>query len=1044
MRITGDSYYDSANLMDIKAFSTFGVTEDDVEAIAKIDGVSAVEATYSVDLLHETEEEQNALHIMAMQEKMNQVELLEGRMPEKPGECLVDNLSGYQIGDRIPLATGTDDEVTDTLTVDELEVVGTCSSAAYISLSRGSTTVGTGSIEAFVVVPANTFDMDVYTEVYVQVEGAKELIAYTDEYEEKVEAVLEAIEEETEVRAVIRKQEIVDEANEELDEAKEELADAKKEVEEELADAREQIEDAEDQLAEGKEKIRDGRNQISKAKKELASKERELEQAEEEYESGLKQYEAGYEEYKQGLEAFEAQKPQAEAQIQAGREQMEGLQQMIQMESARLSELQVLIDAGTASVEEQTEAAELSVKIPQEEQMYAQTTAQLNAAQEELNANEEALTAVGKELESSKAQLEEAEKEISSGKKQISNAWKELEESEEELNEGAAEISENEDKLSEAWEDYEEGKKKAEEEIADAEEEIADAEKEISEIEDPKWFVYDRTTLPEYTGFGDNAARVGAIGKVFPVIFFLVAAMISLTSMTRMVEEQRTMIGTMKALGYGSLAIASKYLGYALLATVGGSILGVLIGEKVIPWVIVFAYSIIYPNLPAILTPYELKFAVMASVAAVGCITVATMFACYRELNAQPAVLMRPPAPKKGKRVLLERIGLIWKHLNFSWKSTVRNLFRYKKRFIMTVFGISGCMALLLVGFGLKDSIFEISALQYKNIQIYDGMIYKQDNLSDTDEEKLTAYLMENAEVERFMDVNMTGVTLKSGKKERYAYQMVFSTLDNIDQYVHFQNRETDEKYELTDQGVIISEKTAKLLNVQVGDTIEIKDEENGNKEVAIANITENYMSHYMYMTREYYEEIYGEEAEYNSILFATDDEYEAKQIENVGADILKQEEVLSVTYMHDIQKQLDNMLGSLNLVIFVLIISAGMLAFVVLYNLNTVNITERKRELATLKVLGFYDPEVAMYVYRENILLTFIGAFFGVFLGKVLHSFIIGTVEVDAAMFGRIIKPISYLYSLLFTIAFSMIVNWVMYFKLKRIDMVESLKSVE
>ena len=273
---------------------------------------------------------------------------------------------------------------------------------------------------------------------------------------------------------------------------------------------------------------------------------------------------------------------------------------------------------------------------------------------------------------------------------------------------------------------------------------------------------------------------------------------------------------------------------------------------------------------------------------------------------------------------------------------------------------------------------------------------------------------------------------------------MVFSTLEDIEQYVHFQDRETKEQYKLSDHGVIISEKTAKLLDVHVGDIVEIKDEEKGNKEVIIEHITENYMSHYMYMTKEYYEKIYGDETEYNTILFATDDEYEPEQIEKIGTDILMQEEVLSVTYMHNIQKELDNMLGSLNLVILVLIISAGMLAFVVLYNLNTANITERKRELATLKVLGFYDPEVALYVYRENILLTFVGAFFGIFLGKILHTFIIGTVEVDAAMFGRIIKPVSYLYSLLFTIAFSTVVNWVMYFKLKKIDLVESLKSVE
>lgn len=1044
MRISGDSYYDKSELMDVKAFSTFGVTEDDVEAFEKIDGVAAVEPAYSVDMLHETGDKQIALHIMSLQKHMNQVIVHEGRMPEKPGECLADNLTGYQIGDKITLTTGTEDAVLDTLTVEELTVVGTGSSAMYVSLSRGSTTVGTGSIEGFMAVTEDTFDMDVYTELYVQVEGAKELIAYSDEYEEKVEKVLEKVEEEAERRGVIRKQEIVDEATEEVNDVKKELADAKAEVEEELADAKAQIDDAKLKLADGKAEIRKGRNEIEKAKKTLVSEEKKLKQAEKEYKAGLKRYKAGYKEYEQGLETFESQKADALAEIQAGREQMEELNQLIQMEKARLAELQGKIEAGEATPEEQAEAATLSAKIPQEEAIYTQTMAQLDAAQEELEAAEAALVAAGQELEDSKRQLDEAKKQIDSGKKQISDGWNEIEKSEAELDDGIAELAEAEKEIADAEKEYEEGKKEAEEELKDAEKEIAEAEKEIREIEDPKWFVYDRTTLPEYAGFGDNAARVGAIGKVFPVIFFLVAAMISLTSMTRMVEEQRTIIGTMKAIGYSNRSIAFKYLGYALLATVGGSILGVLIGEKIIPWVIVFAYSIVYPNLPEILTPYEVKFAAMASVAAVGCVVAATLFACYRELQAQPAVLMRPPAPKRGKRVLLEKIGFIWRHLNFSWKSTVRNLFRYKKRFFMTIFGISGCMALLLVGFGLKDSIFEISALQYKDIQVYDGMIYKQDELSEKEEEKLSDYLGNHPEIERFKNVNMTGITLKNGKKERETYQMVFSTLDDIEQYVHFQDRESGEKYELTNDGVIISEKTAKLLDAQVGDTIEVKDEEKGNKEIVIDHITENYMSHYMYMTKDYYKEIYGKDSEYNTILFSTNDEYATKQIEAVGTDILEQEEVLSVSYMHDVQKSLDNMLGSLNLVIIVLIISAGMLAFVVLYNLNTVNITERKRELATLKVLGFYDPEVAMYVYRENILLTFIGAFFGVFLGKILHTFIIGTVEVDAAMFGRIIKPISYLYSLLFTIAFSMIVNWVMYFKLRKIDMVESLKSVE
>ena len=1044
MRITGDAYYDSANLMDIKAFSTYGVTEDDVRAIAQVEGVAHAEGAYSADFLQEADGVQEVLHVMSLSENVNQPVVDEGRLPERVGECLADNQLGYQIGDKIQLESGTEDDVTDTLKTEELEVVGIGSTSAYISFNRGSTTIGTGSIDGFLVVTEDSFDLDVYTEMYVQVEGAKELVAYTDKYEGKVDEVLERIEVEAEKRGKVRKQEIVDEANEELDEAKQELADGKKEAEEELADARNQIEDAEKQLDAAKKQIADGRQQLKEAKATLNSKEKELKQAEKDYQSGLEQYELGLSAYENGLAEFEQQKPQAEAQIQEGRQQMAGLLGVIQLEKEFLAELQVKVENGTATEAEMAQAAELTVRIEQEEQLYSQTMAQLDAAQQELDNTEATLAATKTTLETTKTQLNTAKKQINSGKKQISDAWDEIEASEKKLSDGAAEILESEKQLEEAKEDYEEGKKEAEEEIADAEEKIADAEKEINELKNPKWYVYDRSTLPEYSGLGENAERIGAIGKVFPVIFFLVAAMISLTCMTRMVEEQRTIIGTLKALGYSKFEIASKYLGYALLATAGGSVLGVLVGEKVIPWIIIFAYSIIYPNLPEILTPYELKFSLMASAAAIVCTTAATLFACYKELQAQPAALMRPPAPKKGKRVLLERIEFIWKRLNFSWKSTVRNLFRYKKRFFMTIFGISGCMALLIVGFGLKDSIFEISALQYTDIQVYDGMVYQQEDLDKEEIEELETYLSDNPEVKRFMNVDMTSVTLKNGKNERQTYQMVFSEDNDVEEYVNFRDRESKVPYELSEHGVILSEKTAKLLNASVGDTIEIKDEENGNKEIVIEYICENYMGHYMYLSRAYYEEVYEEEAEYNCILFETDEEYEPEQIEEVGKDILLRDEVLSVTYMHDIQKQLDNMLSSLNLVIIVLIVSAGLLAFVVLYNLNTVNITERKRELATLKVLGFFNHEVAAYVYRENVLLTFIGAFFGVFFGKILHSFIIQTVEVDAAMFGRIVKPVSYLYSLLFTIAFSMIVNGVMYFKLKKIDMVESLKSIE
>ena len=550
--------------------------------------------------------------------------------------------------------------------------------------------------------------------------------------------------------------------------------------------------------------------------------------------------------------------------------------------------------------------------------------------------------------------------------------------------------------------------------------------------------------MPEYTSYGENADRMRAIGKVFPVIFFLVAALISLTSMTRMVEEQRTQIGTMKALGYGKAAIASKYIGYALLASAIGSVMGFLIGEKIFPFIIIYAYGIMYLHIPEILIPYHWGYAAFASGVAVACTLLATIEACYRELGGTPAVLMRPPAPKIGRRVVLERIGFLWKHLSFTWKSTIRNLMRYKKRFFMTIFGIGGCMALMLVGFGLRDSIFEIADLQYSEIQYYDGSVYLKENLTEKEIDNLDDFLTKDSDVIRHMKAKMQSVTLAKGKKKRTTYECVFGEPEDVRDYVHFRDRRSHTPYKLTDDGAIISEKTAKLLNAKAGDTIRIKDEENGDKKVKILKICENYMGHYLYLTPACYEKIYGEKPEYNCFLFTIRDGYSQKQKEDAGKKILARKEVLNVSYMHEIREQLDDMLKSLNLVIVVLIISAGMLAFVVLYNLNNINIAERQRELATLKVLGFYDQEVGAYVYRENLILTLIGAGVGIGIGRILHLFIIQTVEVDAAMFGRNINPPSYLYSFLFTVLFSIIINGVMYFKLRKIDMVESLKSVE
>ena len=1036
MRITGDAYFDESDLMDIKAVSTLGITKEDVSAVGNVKGVGKAEGAYSADFLNIKNKKQYVLHVMSAMEDMNKITVREGRMPEKAGECLVDDQMNYKIGETIKLKSGTDDKVTDTLKTDELKVVGKGNSPYYISLSRGSTTIGTGTISGFVVVPEKTFDLDVYTEMYVQVAGAKDLTAYTKAYKEKVKTVQKRIEAITEERGKIRKSELEDKA---------------------------------------KEKIASGKSQIAAAKQTIDTKQKELDQAKKTYQNGLKELSQGKKQYEQGKAAYDSQYAEAQAKIQAGEEGLVTYRAELDKGWAGYQTLLNTIEAlkaqaagGSGQNPDQEnpnqdqenpnqdqellqkiqvmelQAQETKKTLDAKEQDYQTQKAGLDAAKQKLASGKAELDQAKAKLDASEAKLTSAAASIESGQKQLDAGKAELKAQEQTLQNGETEIAQNEAKLADARKEYEDGKETSEEEIAKGEKKLADAKEQIKKIKNPKWYVYNRSTLVEYDGFGENANRMRAIGKVFPVMFFLVAALISLTGMTRMVEEQRIEIGTMKALGYGNFSIASKYLGYAFLATAGGSILGVLTGEKILPYIIIYAYEIMYPHIPKIYVPYHMSYAVMASAASIVCTMGATLASCYKELAAEPAVLMRPPAPKKGRRVFLERIGFIWKRMNFTWKSTIRNLMRYKKRFFMTIFGIGGCMALMLVGYGVKDSVYEIADIQYDEIQLYDGHIFYKDDVTKTEKEELKEYLKEDTDIQTYMDARMQSVTASKENKKRSVYQCVLGNPDIVGKYEDFHDRKTKESYKLTDNGAIVSEKTAKLLNVKEGDTINLKDGMAKGVTVKIAHICENYMGHYIYFTPQYYKKVYGKTAEYNCIMFRAKDGYSEEQVKKAGEKILAKDQVLTISYLHDIKDQLDDMLASLNLVIIVLIVSAGMLAFVVLYNLNSINITERQRELATLKVLGFYDVEVAEYVFRENILLTLIGAFVGVIFGKVLHLFVIQTVEVDAAMFGRSIYLPSYIYSFLFTIGFSLFVNWVMYFKLKKIDMVESLKSIE
>lgn len=1126
MRLSGDAYFDEYHLADMKVISTMGLTEKDVEALKDVKGIQNVEHGYSVDAMCRTGDTKKVVHVMSNPQSMNQVAVEQGRMPKEKNECFLDidflKSSGYQIGDNIVLESGTEDPLTDSLQYENYEIVGAGSSPCYISFERGSSMIGTGEVSGFMIVPEETFSVEVYTEVYMTVDGAFDEVAFTKQYDSKVEKAVDNVEDIQEERERVRRDEIVEEAEKEIQDAEQELLDAKKELsdgkkeyedgknavekgekqledgkralstakketENQLASAKRKLEDGETALVSGKRELESGKKAIADAENLFHEKQKELEDGQTKYEAGaakLEEGKAGVEKLKAGIDEaqtslsdIEARLQEAESALIKAKEQYENAKDRYekalaewQSGSGTMTEEQVnalkkvmqeaesiyqTLNVKVSELKKTKEQIEIALpgmrmELAKAEKAVAQGEQELSQAKEQLDMGKAGLQKAEEKLKNQKNQLEKATKTIQDSETKLSSGWKEYHVGQEEAK---RQFARSEQELTDAEKKTEEGRKEleaaeeelrtGEEKITDGERELADARQEILDLDMPEWYVYDRDVFEEYTGYGENADRMRAIGEVFPVLFFLVAALISLTTMTRMVEEQRVQIGTLKALGYSKFSIAGKYLGYAFVATMGGSVVGVLAGEKLYPYIIVTAYKIMYPHLPNVVIPYNIAYAVMATGAAIFCTMAATVISCYKELAAQPAVLMRPPAPKQGKRVFLERITFIWKHLSFIWKSTIRNLIRYKKRFFMTVFGIGGCMALILVGYGLRDSIYNIAVIQYEDIQKYNIMAILDENASEEEKKNLNTYLEGETKISDALDIYMKNLTIGNNVSEKEAYIFVPEEEEKFSDFVVLNDRRTKEKYELPKEGAVLTEKMAKTLGVKAGDTIYIEDEEVGKKEIQITAICENYMGHYLYLTKGAYETLFGKTPEYNTKIFRMG-EYHEKEAMKIGEKMLATKAAINIQYMDNMRGRIEDMLTTLDSVIAVLIAAAGMLAFVVLYNLNNINITERRRELATIKVLGFYDKEVAAYVYRENVLLTIIGSIAGCGLGYLLHRFVIVTVEVDDVMFGRNIELKSYIIAMLFTIGFSAFVNWVMYFKLKKIDMVESLKSVE
>lgn len=1083
MQLSAKKHFDETNYMDIRVLGTMGMTEDDVKAIGQIAGVAKVEGGYQTELFWEAAQRDYQMTVYSMGESINQVYVTEGRLPERAEECFVDEdfmrTMNYAIGDVVTFRTEEDTEFSDILHTDTFTIVGYGKFPSYLSWQRGAVSIGTGTEDGFVFLPKEAFSMEVFTVVYATVEGAKEYNPYTEEYEDYIAKVVEKIEAIADARCEIRYEEVtapywedISEAEAEIADAEKEIADGEKEIadgEKELAEAKAEIEDGEKQISDGEKELADALAEIEDGKKQLAEAEEELTAAQKEIEDGEKQLSDGEKELQDALQQLK----DGEAELTAGEQDLAANKARLDAASAQISGQESALvqneeQLNTAKAQLAAMGLPMTQELLEQEAMLTAARGQLKTAKAELLAGYQQIATGEAQLETARkeladgwvtyeegvAELDAARKELADGRRQYEEGLAEFENAKAELEDGKKKYEDGVKELEDAKAELADGKKKYEDgltELADARQkladgkmeledgkaELADARAELEEIALPEWYVLDRNTIQQFVEFGSNSERIGNLGDVFPVVFYLVAALVSLTTMTRMIEEERTQIGTMKALGYGKGAIVSKYLWYSLSATLIGGIVGVMIGGHLFPWVIINAYGILYSNIPHVLTPIQWNHSLVSVMIAVVCTIAATLSSCYKELSAVPAILMRPVAPAAGKRVFLEYIKPVWNHMNFSWKATCRNLFRYKKRFFMTIFGIGGCMALLLVGFGLRDSIMEIVDSQYKKIWTYDAYLSVNEtgiSIEETGyEEKIDSQMYAHVKA---MDV-ASEAAVKSGNL------FVPEHVPGMEDFVTLKDRLTDETYVLSDTGVIITEKLAKMLEVSVGDVIELQPDDVTRIAVTVEAIAENYMMHYIYMSAELYEEVFEELPEYNQLYFELKD-MTAEEEEAFARAMLSFDAVDAITYVHELQETVAIMMQALELVVVVLIVAAGMLAFIVLYNLNNINIIERRRELATLKVLGFYDGEVGNYVYRENVLLTVLGIAAGVVMGFFLHRYVILTVEVDMIMFGREIELLSYVYSILLTALFAIFVNFGMFFKLRKIDMVESLKSAE
>jgi putative ABC transport system permease protein len=1096
MTRTASTYYQKQKLPDARIVSSLGLVDKDIQLIEEEKNVEAVLPRYTKDIV--ISEKNVAVKFvsydLAKQQPILDYLVVEGRMPKKSGEVVLDELASlhgrYKLGDTLTLSK--EDNKDQALKKNQFKVVGFVRSPEYIeNTSRGNTTVGKGSLDFFAVVPKEDLDLSTYTELLISFKGlAKD--SYSSAYEQQRDREVESVKKVMKDRPEQRVEEIRADSKESLEKAQKEISDGEN-----------ALNDAEKQLQTSKQELEAGRQELANAREsylqQISASENELNASQAQIANGENELVA----QRNLLEAKKNELAQAESQVSQGQNALPGLQQQRNELAASADSLNQLsngyqsLGASVAlldRVPDESLADSIAEAAPQLQgavaalgapagisaavnQLIAQPVREniavvmnaINGATTEINAQQNQVTQGLQTLDQTistinqaiaqytdgqqqialgEAQLNQAQAQLAAGKEQLAAGQAQLEQAKVD---GQAQLDAAQAKIDEGQKAYDDGvtefeKKKSETlpKLNDAKKELEEKRKELDTLKAADYYYFTRADNPGYSEYKDNANRISSLSTVFPIFFFLIAALVSLTTMTRMVEEKRMEIGSMKALGYRNGEIAFKFLVYASIASLCGAILGLFVGYYLFPTIIFDAYGQLY-NIPDFITPWYFSYSLIGILVAVLCTAGAAMVVLRIDLFSTPATLLRPKAPKAGQRILLERIKPIWNRLSFIQKVTARNLFRYKQRMLMTVLGIAGCMALIITGFGLKDSISDIVNVQFNKIWHYQAVVTFKEEASEKESEDYQKAVEKTAGLKETMPLHVE--TLKTTKKTNAKQDVSIYVPErpkDIDPFILFNDRKTGKKYQLTDDGVIINEKLANLFNYKIGDELALKNSDNQEYKVKITAIVENYTGHFAYMSPQYYEKIFSETPDYNTEFLLFDKKLGEKTEASIGKTLMEHKKVLNVSFLSVSSDALDDTIHSLNIVVWVLITVSGILAFIVLYNLTNINISERIRELSTIKVLGFYDNEVTMYVYRENIVLTLIGIVIGCLFGKVVHSYVLTTVEVDMLMFSPTIHWISYLYSALITLFFTLLVMVFMHIKLKKVDMIEALKSNE